>query len=207
MLKLVSNPRLKRFFAVSLCILALPLSTAAQTKNSAMKKSSASLVPDKAFVQRYWDAWSTLDTANVAKFYASGPHTYFDIAPLKYGSWDEYEKGVKSVVSGYKSAKFTVNDDLAIHPHGDLVWAFPVDRDLGERRRQVARRARACLRTCSVTDLTTDFHGSTQIIKGSEFEIEASVMPSGNPWPGFLFNTLSRKNKLSSQPRPEPRIS
>jgi ketosteroid isomerase-like protein len=123
MLKLVSDPRLKRFFAVSLCILALPLSTAAQTKNSAMKKSPASPVPDKAFVQRYWDAWSTLDTANVAKFYASGPHTYFDIAPLKYGSWDEYEKGVKSVVAGYRSAKFTVNDDLAIHPHGDLVWA------------------------------------------------------------------------------------
>jgi ketosteroid isomerase-like protein len=79
--------------------------------------------PGQGLVQRYWDAWSTLDTANVAKFYASGPHTYFDIAPLKYGSWDEYEKGVKSVVSGYKSAKFTVNDDLAIHPHGDLVWA------------------------------------------------------------------------------------
>jgi hypothetical protein len=27
------------------------------------------------------------------------------------------------VIAGYKSAKFTVNDDVAIHPHGDLVWA------------------------------------------------------------------------------------
>jgi ketosteroid isomerase-like protein len=59
----------------------------------------------------------------VAKFYASGPHTFFDITPLKYGSWDEYSAGVKGVLSGYKSAKFTLNDDLAIHPHGDLVWA------------------------------------------------------------------------------------
>jgi ketosteroid isomerase-like protein len=127
MSKLVPNPRLnsllKRLLAVSLLLLVLSLAAVAQTKTSAMKKSAPSPVPDKAFVQRHWDAWSTLDTANVAKFYASGPHTYFDIAPLKYGSWDEYEKGVKSVVAGYKSAKFTVNDDLAIHPHGDLVWA------------------------------------------------------------------------------------
>lgn len=27
------------------------------------------------------------------------------------------------MVAGYKSAKFTVNDDLVIHPRGDLVWA------------------------------------------------------------------------------------
>jgi ketosteroid isomerase-like protein len=58
----------------------------------------------------------------VAQYYASGPHAFFDIAPLKYASWDEYEKGVKAVVSGYKSAKFTLNDDTAVHPHGDLAW-------------------------------------------------------------------------------------
>jgi len=122
MLKLRPTPRLKRLFAASLCMLALSVSTVAQTKSSAMKKSPAGPVPDKVFMQKIWDGWSTLDTANVAKFYASGPHTYFDIAPLKYGSWDEYEKGVKSVLAGYKSAKFTVNDDAAVHPHGDLVW-------------------------------------------------------------------------------------
>jgi ketosteroid isomerase-like protein len=121
MLKLMPNPWLMRLSAV-LCTLALSLSTAAQTKASAMKKSPAGPVPDKALMQKLWDGWSTLDPANVEKFYASGPHTYFDIAPLKYDSWDEYEKGVKAVVAGYKSAKFTVNDDAAVHPHGDLVW-------------------------------------------------------------------------------------
>lgn len=126
MLKLVSTPMLspmrKKLFAVSLCLVALTLSSVAQKKNSALKKAAAGPVPDKALMQKLWDGWSTLDPANVASFYASGPHTYFDIAPLKYGSWDEYEKGVKSVVAGYKSAKFTVNDDAAVHPHGDLVW-------------------------------------------------------------------------------------
>lgn len=107
---------------VSLCLLVLA-SSFAQTKKSSMKKSSAGPAPDKAYLQKIWGGWSTLDPANVAKYYASGPHTFFDIAPLKYGSWEEYEKGVKTVLSGYKSAKFTVNDDAAIHPHGDLVWA------------------------------------------------------------------------------------
>ena len=112
---------LKRLLTVSCCLLALGLSSSAQTKKSTMKMA-AGPVPDKAYMQKTWDAWATADPANAAKFYASGPHVFFDIAPLKYNSWEEYEKGVKSVLAGYKSAKFTVNDDAAIHPHGDLVW-------------------------------------------------------------------------------------
>ena len=111
---------MKRLLTVLLCLLVL--SASAQTKKSAVKKTAAGPVPDKAYLQKVWDGWSTLDPANVAKYYATGPHVFFDIAPLKYGSWDEYEKGVKAVVAGYKSAKFTLNDDVAIHPHGDLVW-------------------------------------------------------------------------------------
>jgi ketosteroid isomerase-like protein len=122
MLKLMPNPIMKRLFTLSLCLLALSLSSAAQGKSSAMKKSPAGPAPDKALMQKIWDGWSTLDPANTAKFYASGPHTYFDIAPLKYNSWDEYQTGVKAVVAGYRSAKFTVNDDVVLHPHGDLVW-------------------------------------------------------------------------------------
>jgi ketosteroid isomerase-like protein len=113
---------LKRLLTVSLCLLALTMAAAAQTKKSPMKKV-AGPAPDKAYLQKIWDGWSTLDPANVAQFYATGPHVFFDIAPLKYGSFDEYSKGVKDVVANYKSAKFTLNDDVAIHPHGDLVWA------------------------------------------------------------------------------------
>ena len=113
---------LKRILTVSLCLLALTLSGSAQTKKSSMKKAAAGPTPDQAYLQKIWDGWSTLDPANVAKYYATGPHVFFDIAPLKYNSWDEYEKGVKGVLAGYKSAKFTLNDDVAIHPHGDLVW-------------------------------------------------------------------------------------
>lgn len=113
---------LKRIVTVLCCLVALTLSGFTQTKMSAMKKSAAGPAPDKAYLQKVWDAWSTLDPANAAKYYAAGPHVFFDIAPLKYNSWDEYQNGVKGVLAGYKSAKFTLNDDVAIHPHGDLVW-------------------------------------------------------------------------------------
>jgi len=114
---------LKRLTPILICLLVFTVGAAAQTKKSAMKKASAGPAPDKAYLQKIWDGWATLDPANTAKFYATGPHTFFDIAPLKYNSWEEYEKGVKGVLAGYKSAKFTVNDDAAIHPQADLVWA------------------------------------------------------------------------------------
>jgi len=114
---------MKRLLTLSLCLLAVTLSGFAQSKKSAMKKPAAGPAPDKAYLQKIWDGWATLNPDNVAQYYAKGPHIFFDIAPLKYNSWDEYEQGVKSVVAGYKSAKFTVNDDAEIHPHGDLVWA------------------------------------------------------------------------------------
>jgi len=114
---------LRRLLTVSFCLLALTSCVFAQAKKSPMKKA-AGPAPDKAYLQKIWDGWATLDPANTAKYYdATNPHTFFDIAPLKYNSWEEYEKGVKGVLAGYKSAKFTVNDDAQIHAHGDLVWA------------------------------------------------------------------------------------
>lgn len=111
----------KRLLTFCICLLALTSLGAGQGKKlSTMKKTSG---PDKAYLQKIWDGWSTLDPANTAKFYASGSHAFFDIAPLKYNSWDEYQKGAKQVLAGYKSAKFTVNDDALLHPAGDLVWA------------------------------------------------------------------------------------
>ena len=113
---------LKRLLTVSFCLLALATSVCAQTKKSAMSKAPAGAVPDAVLMQKIWDGWATLDSTNVAKYYASGPHVFFDIAPLQYNSWDEYEKGAKGVLASYKSAKFTV-EGPETHPHGDVVWA------------------------------------------------------------------------------------
>ena len=112
----------KRLLTVLFCVIALPVSGFAQVKKSSMTKKPAGPPPDKAYLQKIWDGWSTLDPANVAKYYATGPGVFFDIAPLKYNSWDDYEKGARVALGDYKAAKFTVNDDAAIHPHGDLTW-------------------------------------------------------------------------------------
>jgi ketosteroid isomerase-like protein len=103
-----------------LCLLALTLSSFAQEKSAS--KKSAGAMPDKAYLQKIWDGWSTLDPNNTAQFYAPGDHTFFDIAPLKYNNWDEYKAGVTKVLADYKSAKFTVNDDAQVHPAGEYVW-------------------------------------------------------------------------------------
>jgi ketosteroid isomerase-like protein len=113
---------LKRLLIVSLCLLTLNVCIFAQTKKSDAKRMPAAPAIDKAYLQKYWDAWSSMNTDNAAVYYASGPHTFYDIAPLKYGSWEEYQKGVKSLLANYKSASFTLNDDTDIHPHGDLTW-------------------------------------------------------------------------------------
>lgn len=89
-------------------------------KNSA--KSAAAGKPDKAFMQTIWSGWATLNPDNVAQYYAKGPHVFYDIAPLKYASWDEYQAGVRNVLADYKAATCTVGDDAEVHPAGNYVW-------------------------------------------------------------------------------------
>jgi len=111
---------MKRFLAlVTIGMLAIAAVSAAPKKS---EKKSSGPAPDKAYLQKIWDGWGTLDPANTARFYAPGQHTFFDVAPLKYDSWDEYEAGVKKELADYKSARFTVNDDAQLHPAGEYVW-------------------------------------------------------------------------------------
>ncbi len=92
--------------------LALSLSVAAAAQKTV----------DKAYLQKIWDGWAQLDASKQKQFYAQGPHVFFDTAPLKYNSWDEYEAGVSKELNDYKAAKFTVNDDAQIHKLGNGYW-------------------------------------------------------------------------------------
>jgi ketosteroid isomerase-like protein len=77
---------------------------------------------DKAYLQKIWSGWATLDAAGQKQYYAQGPHVFFDITPLKYASWDEYQTNVVKVMADYKSGKCNVNDDVQIHKAGDVYW-------------------------------------------------------------------------------------
>jgi ketosteroid isomerase-like protein len=90
----------------------------------AQAQSTKSGAPDKALMQQVLDAWSTMDPKTAVVYYSTSPdNVYFDIAPLKYNGWSEYEKGVMQVFAEYSSLKLTVNDDVRVHHNGKLVWA------------------------------------------------------------------------------------
>ena len=115
---------LKRLATVMFCLLVLSLITLAQSKDSTMKKmATPGPVPDKALLQKVLDGWSTMDPADAAKFYAHAPGIFFDITPLKYSSWDEYESGVRKLLVNYQSLKLRANDDAVGYVHGDFAWA------------------------------------------------------------------------------------
>ncbi len=88
----------------------------------ATKASARPVAVDKAYLQKIWDGWATLDAAGQKRYYAQGPHVFFDFTPLKYGSWDEYQSTVSKELADYKAARFTVNDDAQIHKSGDAYW-------------------------------------------------------------------------------------
>lgn len=87
-------------------------------------KESARSRDFRALMQTTLDAWSTLDPANAAPFYAKeADHVFYDISPLKYTGWAEYAEGVKKVLESFSSLKVTLGEDAAAHQHGNLAWA------------------------------------------------------------------------------------
>lgn len=109
---------MKNRIAVLGLVVCLAMAGAAQKAS----KAGAAGAVDKAYLQKIWDGWATLDAAGQKQYYAQGPHVFFDMAPLKYGSWDEYQAGVTKELGDYKAATFRVNDDLQIHKSGDAYW-------------------------------------------------------------------------------------
>jgi ketosteroid isomerase-like protein len=114
----------KRLLIASVCLIAISIFNPAFSSTAATKKSSTNspAMPDKAYLQKIWDAWATLDPAQEDQFHAQGQHTFYDETPLKYDSWAEYRTGVVKILAPIKSATFTVNDDAVLHPAGNFVW-------------------------------------------------------------------------------------
>ncbi len=110
----------KRLLTILVCVLAISLSSLAAAKK---KKAPAPTAPDKKYLQKLLDGWSSLNPADMAQYYDQGEYLFFDIAPLKYNNWAEYQNGVGELLKGYKSVKLTVNDDAQIHTDGNLTWA------------------------------------------------------------------------------------
>jgi ketosteroid isomerase-like protein len=107
----------RRALFLALTVLVAAAAFGQASKSATHKKSSSTKagVPDKALMQRIWDAWATLDPRNAAQFYDRGlDDVFFDITPLKYNGWSDYEKGAAVLKDLFSSAHFTVNDDARV---------------------------------------------------------------------------------------------
>jgi len=118
----------KRLLTILVCVLVLSLSAVAAPK---AKKLAASGAPDRAYLQKLLTGWSSMDPATLAQYYDQGDYTFFDIAPLKYNNWAEYQKGSAELLKGYKSLKLTLNEDAQIHTDGNLTWATATVKEDG----------------------------------------------------------------------------
>ena len=77
----------------------------------------------KALSDRYFAAWSSLNPDNAAPLYAKDADlVFYDIAPLKYTGWAEYEKGVRGVLGGFESLRLTPNSDLKATRRSNIAW-------------------------------------------------------------------------------------
>src|ERR1700736_3595169 len=63
------NAMTNRYRTVLLCLFILSLCGLAQSQKPTTQTSPTTSAPDKAYMQKIWDGWGTLDPANVANFY------------------------------------------------------------------------------------------------------------------------------------------
>ena len=91
------------------------------TPGAAKKPSDAAEF--KTLINRYWEAWSTLDPDKAAVFYSKDAGAvFYDLAPLKYDGWNEYKEGVKKVFAAVASLKIVANDDVKVTRRGNIAW-------------------------------------------------------------------------------------
>ena len=107
----------------------------AEHGHSQPARSASSDADFKALMQRIWDAWSSGDPAKAALFYSKGAdRVFFDVTPVKYEGWAQYNDGVKRVLANFQNAKFKVNADARVHRLGNYTWATStIDADLVQK--------------------------------------------------------------------------
>jgi ketosteroid isomerase-like protein len=116
-----------RLVIFAVVLVAFAVNTAAQNAPAAPSKNPGSAAAaaqmDKAYLQSIWDGWASNDVEKQGRFYMQGPgHLFFDVAPLKYDSWDAYKAGVAPSLQNSPKVTFTLNDDIQIHPEGKIAW-------------------------------------------------------------------------------------
>lgn len=104
-------------------ILAAAMLTCLMTTVALGQKTRGNDPEFKRLIDRYYAAWNSLTPNNAAPLYAKDAGlVFYDIVPLKYTGWAEYEHGVRNVLSGFETLKLTPNNDLKITRRGNIAW-------------------------------------------------------------------------------------
>jgi ketosteroid isomerase-like protein len=76
----------------------------------------------KALVRRFWDDWNrSVNPDDVAQYYSKDPRNlYYDLYPLKFTGWAEFEAFSKKQAAGLLKADMTPNDDFRLIRDGGL---------------------------------------------------------------------------------------
>lgn len=112
-----------RYTVAFLPALFFALIAAGQTAKAPANERSTDRTTFQALIDRYYAAWNTGDPAKAAPLYAKDANlVFYDITPLKYNGWTEYDAGVRNVLAAFASAKFTPQQDLNVTRHGSIAW-------------------------------------------------------------------------------------
>jgi ketosteroid isomerase-like protein len=97
---------------------------AARAATAAQEATAIVTLPDKELMTRVLEAWSSLNTDNVSKYYDVGsPFPFYDVSPLKYEAFGDYMTSFKELAANVSSLKFTLNPDAAVRAMGPG-WAL-----------------------------------------------------------------------------------
>jgi ketosteroid isomerase-like protein len=125
---------MKKWISIFSIIVTISSFTFAQTPKpqTAPKEKPAAEAADKnqnalkeftPIIAEYYKAWNTLNLDMPAKYYAKDPSlVFYDVAPLKYNGWKEYQSGVKKLLEGYSSFKLIPGQDLQATRKGKIAW-------------------------------------------------------------------------------------
>lgn len=117
--------KLKALALIFACLI-LTSAAVAQAKPAAKKPAAVATtagVPDKALMQKIIEAWQTMNPDNPAKYYdKSADRVFYDVAPVKYVGWQQYEQGSRAMFPTIESLKFKLNDDATVHRAGNFAW-------------------------------------------------------------------------------------
>ncbi|MGH9856203.1 MAG: YybH family protein [Acidobacteriota bacterium] len=87
------------------------------------KKKPASTDEFNTLMAEYYKAWNTLNVSNPAKYYSQEPGLiFYDIAPLQYKGWKQYQTGVAELFQGFASFRLIPNNDLTVTRKGKMAW-------------------------------------------------------------------------------------